>query len=135
MRSGYERKVAQYLDRDGVDYDYEHITYGIIVPVRGKNQYCADCQGNVILRDTVYTPDFFLGNGVVVESKGRFTAKDRLIAIAMKEQHPDVDLRILFMSNNKISPASKTRYVDWCDKKGIKYAVSKSGELPKEWLV
>lgn len=133
MRSGFERKVAKELDERGVDYGYESITYEITVPVRGKNQYCADCRGAVILRDTVYTPDFFLPNGIVVESKGRFTAKDRLIAKAMKEQHPDVDMRMLFMGNNKLSPSSKTRYMDWCERNNIKCAVSKTGKLPEEW--
>lgn len=133
MRSGFERSVAKHLKSRNIDFGYESITYEITVPVRSKNQYCVDCNGSTIMRDTIYTPDFFLPNGIVVEAKGRFMAKDRLIAKAMKEQHPEVDIRMLFMGDNKISPSSKTRYRDWCERNDIKCAVSKTGKLPEEW--
>jgi hypothetical protein len=50
------------------------------------------------------------------------------------EQNPDLDIRFLFMRDNKISKNSKTRYSDWCKKRGIKYAVSEHGHIPDEWL-
>ena len=36
-----------------------------------------------------YTPDFVLHNGIIIETKGRFTAADRRKHLAIKKQHPD----------------------------------------------
>jgi len=79
----------------------------------------------------VYTPDFVLPNGVVVETKGRWDARDRLFATAMVTQHGTTDYRLLFGADNKLSKNSKTRYSDWCEKNGVKFAVGKT--IPEEW--
>lgn len=50
------------------------------------------------------------------------------------EQNPDLDIRMLFMRDNKIAKNSKTRYSDWCKKRGIVYAVSELGEIPEDWV-
>lgn len=50
------------------------------------------------------------------------------------EQHPDRDIRMLFMRDNYISKQSKTKYSTWCDKRNIKYHVSLMGTVPEEWL-
>lgn len=81
-----------------------------------------------------YTPDFILANGIIVECKGRFDAATRQKMAYVIEQNPDLDIRLLFMRDNTISKASTTKYSDWCDKRGIKYTVSSSGEVPEEWL-
>jgi hypothetical protein len=76
-----------------------------------------------------------LPNGIIVEAKGKL---DRLVREKMAlvfEQNPDLDIRLLFMRDNKLSKTSKTRYSDWCEKRGIKYAVSEQGHIPEEWLV
>lgn len=82
-----------------------------------------------------YNPDFELPNGIIIEAKGKL---DRLVREKMAlvfEQNPHLDIRFLFMRDNKLSKSSKTRYSDWCEKRGIKYAVSESGHIPEEWLV
>lgn len=81
-----------------------------------------------------YKPDFTLPNNVIIEVKGRFTAADRRKMAFVIEQNPEKDIRLLFQTDNKISSNSRTRYSDWCKKRGIKYHVSSRGEVPKEWL-
>lgn len=78
-----------------------------------------------------YTPDFILPNGIMIECKGRLTADDRKKLKLVKEQHREIDLRLVFMyPNNKLTAKSKTRYWEWADKNGFKWA---SQIVPKEW--
>lgn len=78
-----------------------------------------------------YLPDFVIGD-VVVECKGRLTAADRKKLLLVRTQHPGLDLRLVFMyPNNKLSSKSKTRYWEWAEKNGFKWA---DKFVPKEWL-
>lgn len=118
LKSGFERKVAKYLETNKVPYEYESIKVPYVVPSKKRT----------------YNPDFELPNGIIVEAKGKL---DRLVREKMAlvfEQNPDLDIRFLFMRDNKISKNSKTRYSDWCEKRGIKYAISEEGKIPDEWL-
>jgi hypothetical protein len=78
-----------------------------------------------------YTPDFFLSNGIIIETKGLFTAANRKTMVAVMEQHPDIDLRLVFMRNNKIHRKSTMRYADWASKNGFKYSIA---TIPDEWI-
>lgn len=117
LRSGFELKVAQQLGDRKITFEYEAVKLPYEVPATIHS----------------YTPDF-LTNGIFIEAKGRFTPADRRKMALVIEQHPDKDIRLLFMVNNTLSKASKTTYTDWCAKRGIKCAVSKTGELPEDWL-
>jgi len=80
-----------------------------------------------------YYPDFILPNGVLLETKGMFDLEDRNKMLAVREHHPDADIRILFTNpKGKINKGSKTTYADWCDKHGFKWA--KGPAVPEEWL-
>ena len=49
----------------------------------------------------------------------------------LKEQHPELDFRMVFQNaNQKIKKGSKTSYADYCDKHGIKWA---NKLIPDEW--
>jgi hypothetical protein len=118
LRSGFERKIAEYLKNKGVEFQYENRRLPYTVPAKNKN----------------YIPDFELPNGILLEAKGKLDREARekmLLAIA---QNPDKDVRMLLMRNNKMSKQSKTRYGDWLDKHGIKWAVSEHGHVPDEWI-
>ena len=79
-----------------------------------------------------YTPDFFLPNGVIVETKGLFTAADRRKHLEVKRQHPELDIRFVFSSSkSKINKGSKTTYGMWCEKYGYQYA---DRDIPKDWF-
>ena len=117
-RSKFEQQIATWLQKQRINFEYESHSYMYMLKIYRAE--CMDCNGSDVWKKHWYTPDFFLENGVVVEAKGKFTAKDRKIIAAMKEQHPELDLRVLFTRNNKISPKSKTRYLDWCERREIK---------------
>lgn len=77
-----------------------------------------------------YLPDWKLPNGILVESKGRLDVWDRRKHLAIKEQHPHLDIRFLFQNSRmKISKAGMT-YGEWATKHGFIYADS---SIPLEW--
>lgn len=77
-----------------------------------------------------YTPDWELPNGIIVETKGKFTAQDRKKHKLIREQHPELDIRFIFMRDNTLNRKSTTRYSDWCVKYGFKFAV---GDKPDKY--
>lgn len=84
------------------------------------------------LRYRTYTPDFVLDNGIIIETKGIFDNEDRRKHIAVREQHPELDIRFVFSNANaKLYKGAKTTYADWCDKQGFQYA---HRVIPEDWL-
>ena len=99
FRSGLEKQVAELLKELSVKFEYEST----------KVPYELQCN---------YTPDFLLPNGIYLETKGQFTSEDRRKMLAVKKQHPELDIRMVFQAPfNKISKRSKTTYAQWCEKK------------------
>ena len=117
-RSGLEETVANQLKNKQVLYEYESKTNIIKYTVPAKSH--------------TYLPDFKLSNGIVIETKGRFVLADRKKHELIKQQFPDIDIRIVFTnSNTKISKNSKTTYGMWCERLGIPYA---DKLIPEAWL-
>lgn len=116
LRSSFERKVKDFLEANNVAFKYEPF------------------QVKYVLEKT-YVPDFKLSNGIVIECKGNFTAEDRRKMLAIKRQHPELDVKLLFMRNNKLSKDSKLRYSDWAEKHGFDWHVSEEGSIPMRWMV
>ncbi len=115
-RSGLEQKVGAYLDAHGISFEFEETTLRYQVPPRPAR----------------YTPDFILPNGIIVETKGRWVTADRQKMALIKEQHPDLDIRMVFSrSSTKISKTSKTTYAMWCNKHGFPFA---DRFPPEAWL-
>jgi len=112
-RSGFEQTLANQLQRSGVAFEYETI----------KLEY---------QKVATYTPDFILPNGIIIEAKGLWTVEDRTKHLLVREQHPHLDIRLVFMNAfNKIRKGSNTTYARWCEKKNILYA---NKTIPKSWL-
>lgn len=114
FRSGFEMEVADQMEDEGVEYEYE--------PEDSKLKWTP--------KEKTYLPDFRLKNKILIETKGRLTALDKQKILAVRSQHPDKDLRVVFAADNKLSPRSKMRYSDWARKNGIPYAI---GGVPREW--
>ena len=116
FRSGLEEKVAEYLASKGVGFSFETLKVPYVKPETKH----------------IYTPDFILDNGIIIETKGRWMMEDRKKHVLIRKQHPNLDIRILFQNANaKISKGSKTSYADFCEKHGIPYA---HREIPVAWL-
>lgn len=117
-RSGLEETVANQLKSKEVTYEYENKDNVVKYVVPAKSH--------------TYLPDFKLPNGIIVETKGRFVLADRKKHELIKQQHPELDIRIVFTNSNaKISKNSKTTYAMWCEKLGIPYA---DKLIPEAWL-
>ena len=113
FRSGFEEKLASQLRRGGVSFQYETL----------KLEYT---------KTATYTPDFIIGD-IIIEAKGVWTVEDRKKHLLVREQHPHLDIRLVFQNaRNKIRKGSDTTYAAWCEKKGIKYAHQ---QIPKSWLI
>ena len=116
FRSGLEERVAEQLDKAGIEYTYEKLKLDYVKPASKH----------------VYTPDFVLSNGIIIETKGRFLLADRQKHILVKKHNPTLDIRFVFSNSNaRISKASTTTYAQWCKKNGFKYA---DKTIPEEWF-
>lgn len=114
-RSGLEIKVKDYLKEHKVKFKYEAIK------IEWED-----------LMYRTYTPDFVLPNGLIIEVKGLFTASDRRKHIAIKKQHPNLDIRFVFESSKrKLSKGAKSTYAIWCEKNKFLYA---DRIVPEDWL-
>lgn len=110
-RSGYEGRVAKAAEARGAKHESDRVKY---------------------LKECTYIPDFTLPNGVMVEAKGYFTSEDRSKMCYVRDQRPELDIRILFQdASKKLNKASKTTYGEWATKKGF---IWHSGDsIPDEW--
>ena len=73
-----------------------------------------------------YTPDWTLGRGkdpIYLEAKGKFDYIERRKVLAVINNNPGIDLRMIFMRNNRLNKRSETTYGAWCDKHGIRWSV------------
>lgn len=114
FRSGFERSIAANLRSRRVSFEYESL----------KLSYTLE---------KVYTPDFILPNGIVIEAKGVLTPADRTKMRAVKNAYPDLDIRFLFMdASKKLSKKSKMTYAKWAEANGFMWADGVA--IPKEWL-
>lgn len=115
-RSGLEEAVAKFLNHLKVAFTYEKFTVKYTEPETRHR----------------YTPDFILPNGIIVETKGRFQAKDRKKHKLVKAQHPDLDIRFVFSrSQQPINKQSHTTYAKWCKDHGFLYA---DRMIPMAWI-
>ena len=128
VRSKFERDVCEWLDKKGVVYAYEAITLPWSEKIKAR---CGTCASTVIYKDRTYTPDIRLHINSFWEIKGKFDAHDRKLLLGVRTRHPHVVVRLLFQRNNKISPKSKTRYLDWARDNDFEAAIWPS--VPKHW--
>jgi hypothetical protein len=114
-RSGLEQDTAKFLKKRRIGFTYEEMKIKWIDP-----------------KIKTYTPDFVLDNGIIIETKGRFISPDRAKHLAVRNQHPELDIRFVFTnSKSKLYKGSKTTYGMWCTKYDFKYA---DRYIPEAWL-
>jgi hypothetical protein len=117
FRSGLEKKVAEQLEAEGVAYGHESQWIRYTVPAR----------------EAKYLPDFsFKDCPIIIEAKGRFGggnprfkqpatdgAKERQKLILLKEQHPELEIRIVFQrASRRTTMASSGRTRASCLRSG-----------------
>jgi hypothetical protein len=128
-RSQLERGIAEQLEAAGVPVCFEQMKIKYVIPEK----------------EHTYTPDFTAGT-IIIESKGAFgygahsakfgggdPVKERQKLIFIKQQHPHLDLRIVFQrANTKIRKGSPTSYGKWATDNGFLWA--DKGTIPPEWI-
>lgn len=118
-RSGFEKKIMAVLDALGVVYEYETEHIKFTQPERAR----------------YYVPDIILktkdNRKIYVELKGKLDRDAQSKMRWVKEQNPELDIRLVFMRNNKMTKTAKKTYTDWAEQHGFPYAV---GSIPHEWL-
>ena len=101
-RSGLENDVAAYLKKHQKKVRYERLK------IEWED-----------LRYRTYT-------------KGICDVEDRRKHLAVRRQHPELDIRFVFSNcKAKLYKGSKTRYCDWCDKYDFKW---EHRIIPEDWL-
>jgi len=114
-RSGLELSVSEKLKQQNVKFLYEELK------IEWED-----------LAYRTYTPDFILYNGIIIETKGMFTAADRRKHLAIQRQHPKLDIRFVFEnSRRKLRKGAKSSYAEWCIKYGFKYY---DRIIPEDWI-
>ena len=115
-RSGLEEEAAAFLKSRQKKVEYEKLK------IEWED-----------LKYRTYTPDFELDNGIIIETKGIFSPADRRKHVEIAKQHPTLDIRFVFSNANaKLYKGAKSRYCDWCEQKGFKWA---HRVIPEEWLL
>ena len=114
-KSRFERRFAADLKQRRIVFDYEKHKFSYQPKIKN------------------YTPDFYMPEfDLFVETKGFFNVADRVKHLLIKEQHPDVDIRFVFMNPfTKINRKSSTTYASWCEEHGFQFAEER---IPKEWI-
>ena len=116
-KSGLEKKLAEDLSKLGVSAEYEPDTF----PYQVEHKYTPDFK--------ITKPD---GKVLYIEAKGYFVSSDRSKLITVKEQHPELDIRLVFSrASNTLGKRSKTTYGKWAEQHGFPWAEK---SIPKEWL-
>lgn len=85
-----------------------------------------------------YVPDFVIttrsGKKIYIEAKGLGRAFDydaRSKMVAVKQSHPDLDIRIVFMADRPFSKGGKMLPSHWAAKNGYPCAVNR---IPPDWF-
>lgn len=112
FRSGFERTLDVQLKQSGIVYEYESLKIPYTIA------------GN-------YNPDWTLENGIILEAKGVLDRQSKQKMVAVKRQHPELDIRFVFMDSDKRIPGGKQTHGEWAKRHGFPFA---SGRIPDEWL-
>lgn len=116
-RSGLEEQNAKRIEEQGQEVVYEQHAMRYAVPMSFHR----------------YKPDFIIPhNGIIVETKGVFDAKDRDKHLLVRAQYPTLDIRLVFSRGRQpITPGSKTTVAMWADRNNFKWAEKL---IPLDWF-
>lgn len=106
-RNKFEKKIEQQLKKLKANFKYESEKIPYVLAGH-------------------YIPDFIISTDlgkVYVEAKGYFRPEAKRKMVAVKRQHPELDIRIVFYNSSKTN-------IRWAERYGFKYSIS---EIPKEW--
>lgn len=109
LKNKFEKKLYAQLKRNKIEFKYESERIPYLIAGH-------------------YIPDFLIltpTGKLYIEAKGYFRPEHKRKMIAVKKLNPNLDIRLIFYSENK-------KYIKWCEKNGFKFAI---GTIPREWLL
>ena len=113
LRSSMEDRIVPPLLKQGAEYEPIRLVYAA--------------------KPRAYKPDVVLPNGIVIEIKGWFRSADRAKMALVKQQYPNLDLRMVLASPfQRLNKTSATTQAMWCRQHGIPFADT---SVPKAWLM
>ena len=119
VRSKLEQNLAKLLNDTECIWEYEVTKIPYTIP-ESKH---------------IYTVDFSLYNGVLLEGKGYLSDyAERRKYVLLKEQHPDLDLRFVFDNPNKLCGGTKMTHAAWATKYGFKFCSMKDTAQIQSWI-
>lgn len=107
-RNKFEKKLDKQLRRSKAVFEYESVRIPYVLA-------------------GFYWPDFIIHtkSGVLyIEAKGYLRPEHKRKMAAVKKQHPEMDIRIIFY-------ARKPKDIKWAEKLGFRYSID---TIPEEWL-
>ena len=117
---------------------FEGEVYSKLVKMVGKRRISYETVKLSYTLTKNYYPDFIIkkknGEVMYVEAKGLGRAFDSAARTKMrcvKEQHPEKDIRLVFMRDGPIAKKAKMTASQWAEKYGFPWAI---GSPPKEWF-
>lgn len=132
FKSGLELLIADQLQEAGVKWEYE--TVGIDYLDTKRNSVCNDCGSSDVSIKRTYWPDFILekkaGGFMYLEGKGKWDQAGRSKMTKIKKS-TDIDVRMVFESDNWLNSNHKTRYSDFAAQKGMPWSIK---VIPPRWL-
>lgn len=125
-----------------VKNDFEYKIYERLCGLTTKDRVEYESTKFNYSTEHTYLPDFSVrtksGRLIFIETKGGGRAFDHAVRakmIAVKAQHPELDLRIIFYSDGvfgaKRKDGSRQRQSDWAAKNNFKFAIR---EVPEDWF-
>jgi hypothetical protein len=147
FRSIEERDFFGYLtDVLGIKALYEPTKVPYVIPEIRKNyipDFIVDPKSHRKIEESLTFEE--LQDKILIEYKGRFTAKDQKKMKLVKLANPDLDIRFVFSNDRIMDKRRKSRrdgedglkktgyrYSDWCLDNGFPFYIGK--EPPKEWF-
>jgi predicted nuclease of restriction endonuclease-like RecB superfamily len=107
-RNKFEKKIARQLTKANATFKYESEKIPYVLAGH-------------------YIPDFIISTSlgkIYIETKGYFRPEAKRKMVAVKRQHPELDIRLVFYKRSKA-------YEKWAIKNGFKYSFE---HIPEEWL-
>lgn len=121
-RNKFEEQTAKALNANSIPFSYESTK----IPYTVSGNYLVD------FRITTKS-----GKTIFIETKGNgrsFDGHCKRKMIAVKQQHPELDIRIVFYNDGKCGPKRKdgTHMLqsDWAKRNGFEYAIR---NIPESW--
>jgi hypothetical protein len=112
-KSGFERSFAANLSSRNIQFKYENTKLPYIL-------------------ERNYNPDYYIvEHDFYIETKGLLDRDSKAKMVAVKKQHPEIDIRFVFMKADKRIPGTQQTHAEWADRNGFPWA---EGTAPEEWF-